>query len=421
MSVLASAPPATTSPQVSVGARSVLVGVTAGGLNGIDTYAEQVAAAWALAGCETTLLATTSAARAELARRLAPYAIRVVDIGLTPAGPIRTSLERIWPGLAISRIERAMQKKLSGFKFDVAHLNHPALALAVRPSAARVIAAAWFYPHDSRRRIVETWHHTGGRFPSSLIFAAKSVSHYMNDQRGFEKVDMVLAPTTLLARQLSDRGIASVVCPPPVSLAYRAQGADGLHAVAPDREEICVVMCSADLGHPRKNLQVGLSAIGELATRLGERRIRVEIIGRNPTALAGAVARLPRNVRVGFLGRLSPAHVQERLGHADALLLPSLFEEWGYVAIEALLCGAPVVTLPVYPFHELLAGGFGQTARDHSVAALAEALGQVLSHGRPPGMAESAAARFGVEAASARLQQVLLDLDGRTPRVGKFN
>jgi hypothetical protein len=48
----------------------ILVGVQGGGFNGIDAYAEQVAAAGALTGAEVTLVASTSTAAEAVRARL---------------------------------------------------------------------------------------------------------------------------------------------------------------------------------------------------------------------------------------------------------------------------------------------------------------------------------------------------------------
>lgn len=385
----------------------VLVGVHDGGLNGIDTYAEQVALAAAEAGHRVTLLATTEKVAGDLRARHPGGAIAVVDLGLRAPSAREAMAYRVWPGLARLRVERGLAATLGrrGETFPVAHLNHPGLATAVRPFAARVCVAAWFYPHTLGGRIAATWHHTGGPLPRRLMLVAKSVSHYRNDAAGYRAADVVLAPTEVLAAQLRGQGVRAVVCPPPVQSGDAdgggaTGGASGGGAGSPIR----LVVCCGDLSHPRKQVAAALQAARLLAR--GERPIVVELIGRHADTLTAEIARLPEWVTVEAPGALPAAGVRARMRAADALLLPSLFEEWGYVAVEALLCGTPVVTFPVYPFAEMIAPGFGARADDMTPGAYAAAIERVVAAGRPPELAASAAERFGAAATARRLASV---------------
>jgi D-inositol-3-phosphate glycosyltransferase len=99
--------------------------------------------------------------------------------------------------------------------------------------------------------------------------------------------------------------------------------------------------------------------------------------------LRGRVAALDLGARVRFLG----AQPQERLrlfyAAADATVMPSYYESFGMVALEAMACGSPVVASRV--------GGLTTTVRDGvtgflvpegDAAALAERLAAVLAEPR---------------------------------------
>lgn len=136
---------------------------------------------------------------------------------------------------------------------------------------------------------------------------------------------------------------------------------------------------------PIKGLETLLDAMARL--RAGGSRARLSIVGGDAdeplvgheAALRERLGRLGLGETVTFVG----AQPQDRLAAwyvaADATVLPSYYESFGMVALEAMACGSPVVASRV--------GGLQSTVRDrvtgllvpdHDPAALAEALGRLL-------------------------------------------
>src|SRR5207245_6471475 len=140
-----------------------------------------------------------------------------------------------------------------------------------------------------------------------------------------------------------------------------------------------VAICCGDLSHPRKNVDAGIRAIG-LAARDGM-AIDLELIGRKAEFLAAELHALPQSVHVFTPGPLPRDQVDDRLRRADALMMPSLYEEWGYVATEAVLAGTAVVAFPVYPFVDILPQPLGLCADDMVSPGLVQAMVLVLDHG----------------------------------------
>jgi len=379
----------------------VVIGVHDGGISGVNTYAEHVAAAAVAASVEVTLLATHAALALTLEQRLAGTGVRVVDLGLGPPTAWQRRRERLSPGYAARRLRTAIRRGLPRLgHYDAAHANHPALAAALRPLADRVVVAAWFYPHAPIGRAVATWEHTGRRFPRSAGLAVKGFLHYRNDVRGYRVADCAVAPTLVLTEQLRRAGIPAVHSPPPC----RAVGG-GPRAQRDGDPTSRLLICSGDLAHPRKHIALAIVAVGLLAAR--GRPIALDLVGRNAERLDAALDRLPHGVEVRRRGPLPPSEVHALMRDADAFLLPSLFEEWGYVAVEAALQGTPVVTLPVYPFPEMLAGRLGRCAGGMDARAFADALEELLDD--PPDreqLAASAEERFGLSTAGRRLRGI---------------
>jgi glycosyltransferase involved in cell wall biosynthesis len=383
---------------------SVLVALHTGNLSGVETYAEQIASSAAAASHDVTLIAVGQEVADAVNRRLGDAGVRVLATAAMSRAGWRSAARQV-PTLALMEMETLLVRTLQrlGDRFDVAHLNHPALAGAARDFAGRVVAGAWFYPHSPRARFVETWRHTGAVFPKSAGLAVKSLSHYWNDRQGYAASDCVVAPTQLLTDQLNAIGITAIACPPPGRSTV-------LTGTDPGREPDLrggrrIVICCGDMSHPRKNVRAGIRAV-ELLAKSG-RQLDLELIGSRTEGLMQELHALPASVRVMAPGRQSREQVDERLGIADLLLVPSLYEEWGYVATEALLSGTPVVAFPVYPFVEILQAPLGRSAADMTPAALAAAIEEVLD-GKPNRLSIRSAAeqRFGAEAVGARLSQI---------------
>jgi D-inositol-3-phosphate glycosyltransferase len=77
---------------------------------------------------------------------------------------------------------------------------------------------------------------------------------------------------------------------------------------------------------------------------------------------------------VEFAGRVPQRQLPDYYAAADALVIPSHYESFGLVAVEALACGTPVMATPVGVMEELL-----QDAK----------LGRIIPDMSPPGLARS--------------------------------
>ncbi len=123
--------------------------------------------------------------------------------------------------------------------------------------------------------------------------------------------------------------------------------------------------------------------------------------------------------RVHLIGsRREPARL---LAAADVLVLPSRTEGIPAVAIEAGLCGLPVVACDVGGVAEVVVDGeTGVLVADRSAAALAAALGAVVGPASSPEQAEALGAagrqrcldRFSLEVVAERWVELLADVAG---------
>jgi len=182
--------------------------------------------------------------------------------------------------------------------------------------------------------------------------------------------------------------------------------------VPPKDGALHLLVCAGDLSHPRKNINDAIRAAALLARP--DRPVIVRAVGGNAGSLEAKAKRAKVAPGARFelksLGVLAPADVQREMRRSHALLLPSLYEEWGYVAIESILSGSPVVSYPVYPFADLLTGGLGVVAEERSPVGLAAGIEQALTLPRGGALVKAGEARFGSRAMGMLLTQIWTDL-----------
>lgn len=379
----------------------VLVGVQDIGFHRVETYAEQVALAAASSGHDVTLLVSNDAIARTVRERTVGTGLRVASAKLAPAGRRQLLAERLLPQLHTRRVGLGLAAFLRAHpdEFDVLHLNRPALS-PWASGVKQVCVAAWFYPHEARRRLHDTWHHAHGGLPRRLVLAFKALACHVGDVRGYQAATKVVACTETLAQQLRGKGHDAVACPPPARVTAGV-GADFLRS---ESYELDLLICCGDLSHPRKNLADAVTVAG-LLVRPG-RDVVLRVIGGNADDLEQRAKLLPPGARIEFLGIKSPLEVRNEMRRADAFLLPSLYEEWGYVAVESILSGTPVATYPVYPFADMLRGGLGLVADGHEPKHLADAVERALTSRRGRMLSEVSEQRFGAQAVGRQLTKI---------------
>jgi glycosyltransferase involved in cell wall biosynthesis len=130
----------------------------------------------------------------------------------------------------------------------------------------------------------------------------------------------------------------------------------------------------------------------------GSERPRLEALARD-LGVAG---------RVTFLGVMNRDEVVVAMSRADGFVLPSLFETFGVVVIEALALGKPVVATRCGGPEAILRAEDGLIVPAGDVGALAEAMERLrANHPQydPEEIRASCVARFGEQAVVGRLSR----------------
>ncbi len=126
---------------------------------------------------------------------------------------------------------------------------------------------------------------------------------------------------------------------------------------------------------PRKRVDIVLSALALLPDYRGV------IVGDGPLSeeLETKARQLGISERVTFAGQKTPEEMPNYFGAADVMCLPSEREGWANVMLEALACGAPVVSRAVDGAMELLQETpYGELVEGSDPAGYAEAIAKVV-------------------------------------------
>ncbi len=170
-----------------------------------------------------------------------------------------------------------------------------------------------------------------------------------------KRADRVVALTHLEARYLESLGVAGdriVVIPNGVDIDEFLPPSEGL------RQGDGTTVLFAGRCYPQ---QKGLETLMRATSLLpAEARVHVRIVGEDwgGYAVVGGMAKsLGIEDRVTLVGRLERAQVVEEFHRADLFVLPSLFDSFPIVLLEAMAAGLPVVATSVGGIPEVVEDG----------------------------------------------------------------
>jgi glycosyltransferase involved in cell wall biosynthesis len=284
-------------------------------------------------------------ARALIARghRLTVYAHRLDD---DVAGAV--TFTRIAPIRGPQLIDDLAMLASATWKIRRAHHDVVCTVGPCALSRGRVV----FNPHFSHRAWRGTWTRSTRPAPyhrayTRVLAAVETVCA--------RRATLVLASTAPLARDIAPRRTDVAVVPQGVDLDEFAVVTNGERAtaraalgIAPDRFVVAFV---GDYATTRKGLEPLLQAL----TLGSDPRELLVVAGRGDDgAMRARIAALAISDRVRPVG-FQPARAV--IAAADAVVVPSLYEPFSLVALEAAACGVPVVATSAVGAAPLLGAG----------------------------------------------------------------
>jgi glycosyltransferase involved in cell wall biosynthesis len=293
----------------------IMIAGTYGERNGIETYTRHLVSALAGAGHE----------------------VFVAD--RSPGDPLTGPSSRairlpprnwaIWRAAGPFEAVRAgggLRRAVDDIAPDLVHVTYPELAPRV---SVPMVVTVW-HPERGILHRARTSRSRGERAKLGALFAA-------SDRIAVRRSAGVAATTRTVARALGES--SRVVWIPP----FLPDSA--VRAPASTRSHDCL-MVAGKLDDPRKGLALAIGAVELL--RRDDPTTRLVLIGGWGS---GAPPSLPDFCEVR--GSIPPDELGRAMREAGCLLMPSVFEEFGYVGLEALAAGTPVACTPLPGFEGL--------------------------------------------------------------------
>jgi glycosyltransferase involved in cell wall biosynthesis len=183
-----------------------------------------------------------------------------------------------------------------------------------------------------------------------------SLPHWLRDRpryalfrSGIGRVDRTLACSEWLRDALADEGIDSDVLLLPTSAPSPG------YTRAPAAHPLFVFVGRLDR---EKGVDTLLHAFSRVVSEVPAARLRLAGDGEERASLQRLAYSLDLTASVDFLGRLTPADVEQELAGAWAAVAPSLWAEpLGLVAAEAIVRGVPVIASATGGLREIVADG----------------------------------------------------------------
>ncbi|HEX8519950.1 MAG TPA: glycosyltransferase family 4 protein [Pseudonocardia sp.] len=281
--------------------------------------------------------------------------------------------------------DRSAGPGLGGWVPDVVHA-HDWLAA----HAAIALADAWGVPLVATVHATESGRH-GGRLAGPAQRQVDAVERW-----SARRADALVTCSAAMRDEVDALFGVRAAAVVPNGVAPRAWAVDPAEVArararrAPDGVPLLVHL--GRLEH-EKGVQDLVAALPRIRARHPGARLLVVGTGTQRDALAAAAGAVGG---VELAGHLPDAEVAATVAAADAVVLPSHYEPFGIVALEAAAAGAPLVVARTGGLAEVVVDGeTGLSFPPHDVAALADAVIRVLDD--PP------AARRRADRARARL------------------
>lgn len=335
---------------------------------GMSVFIRELASELGACGHRVDIFTRRDAPALSDAIALAP-GVRLVHLPIGPAHPLPKRGLSSLTGDGVDALETySAQNRIH---YDIVHSHYWISGLM-----GRAIRDRWQIPH------VVTFH-TLGRVKNHVLEAtAETPERIQAESSLVADSDRLLVPTarerSLLSEHYGAPGGRIGLVPCGVDLDRfkpRGKAASRRHLGLDSDAEILLFVGRFEAMKGLDNL---IQAVGQLTRRPGARLIVVGGDGDGATEtrkLKSLAATEGIEDRISFVGRQDPSRLPWYYSAADLLVMPSRYESFGMVALEALACGTPVVATRVGAMETVIDGrGNGLLAAENQPTSLARAI-----------------------------------------------
>lgn len=316
---------------------TILVAASQGGSNGIETYTRLLVDG--LRGRGHTAI--------EAVRHGSPS-----DTAAYRLPPSHGKVRRILCAAESITAHRPLVRTAKAIDADVIHATYPEFT----PRGFASVVTAWHPSIGVRDRLRSRLSHgEHGRW-SGAVFA-------MTDLLAYRRAAAAVATTQEVAERLTQAGFVARWLPPFIA-------DDRISALPPGRDLSCLFVARW-LDDSRKGLSLAVAAVAELRRRIPDVRL-VLVGGFQDLSVA---KRLPEFCDVK--GVLDSSQILSLARSVGCQLVPSLWEEFGYVVLEGLAAGIPVICSPLPVTQDIASEGLWTVPR-RSAAEWAAKIEQAL-------------------------------------------
>jgi glycogen(starch) synthase len=231
---------------------------------------------------------------------------------------------------------------------------HLALPWYVLGHPADVVIEDFSAPHSSN--LVPLWTRSPTVAIVQFLFAGQKSKQYGLPLWAFEDTGVRLHQRFVLVSQYLARRIHDVNPEAVVEVVYAGVKPLEIRHPSPPRRDILVL---GRIEYHMKGLDLLVEAFGEVSRDWPDARLRIAGDGQDQELLRQLLVRRGLDKKVDWLGRVSGQAKWDALRQAAILLMPSRFETFGQVVLEAMAVGTPVVGFALPSLEEIIAGTCG--------------------------------------------------------------
>jgi glycosyltransferase involved in cell wall biosynthesis len=211
--------------------------------------------------------------------------------------------------------------------------------------------------------------------------AVRGVCQFMSRLDPFVRLTMLRAKLILAANRDTARMIPGRYRDKVRNMpAIGVSASEALEATRSAQTESGFVVIFAGVIEPRKGISLALKAFERLTQSRDDAKLVVIGDGPDRWRLARLTEKLGMGERVRFLGRLPHSQVLGWMKTANVLLFPSLRDSGGFVLLEAMTAGKPVICLDLGGPGEIVTAECGIKVRPRTSEQVIEDLAEALQH-----------------------------------------